>query len=197
MQWTSLIFCHLIIEAAFKKYMIFKSLLIHLLIIQSGKRIETQKQHCSQLRTLQNCFRWCTFFIQYIIHIHSNSCTVLAAWIFYERLLSSKPSLGHLKSRNGYVSATMQLNFSIMFLPNPKFLWSIMSKTNVPCQHSTNPYFLSRKWEKNVKEEGKKDQEHRISWNTNTKESLNLRVTTSKNVQLNIYQRETQNCIEN
>lgn len=29
-------------EAAFKKYMIFKSLLIHLLIIQSGKRIETQ-----------------------------------------------------------------------------------------------------------------------------------------------------------
>lgn len=44
-------------EAAFKKYMIFKSLLIHLLIIQSGKRIETQKQHCSQLRTLQNCFR--------------------------------------------------------------------------------------------------------------------------------------------
>lgn len=80
-------------EAAFKKYMIFKSLLIHLLIIQSGKRIETQKQHCSQLRTLQNCFRWCTFFIQYIIHIHSNSCKVLAAWIFYEHLLSSKPSL--------------------------------------------------------------------------------------------------------
>ena len=80
---------------------------------------------------------------------------------------------------------------------NAKSLWSIMSKTNVPCQHSTNPYFLSRKWEKNVKEEGKKDQEHRISWNTNTKESLNLRVTTSKNVQLNIYQRETQNCIEN